>query len=56
MARLDRADDPEREGIAICIEQLSAIAEIPGISGATIMPGANLADIPEIVKAAGLAS
>jgi len=54
--RLDRADDPEREGIAICIEQLSAIAEIPGISGATIMPGANLADIPEIVKAAGLAS
>ena len=54
--RLDRADDPEREGIAICIEQLSALAEIPGISGATIMPGANLADIPEIVKAAGLAS
>ncbi len=54
--RLDRADDPEREGIAICIEQLSALAEIPGISGTTIMPGANLADIPEIVKAAGLAS
>ena len=54
--RLDRADDPEREGITICIEQLSALAEIPGISGATIMPGSNLADIPEIVKAAGLAS
>jgi len=54
--RLDRANDPEREGIMICIEQLSALAEIPGISGATIMPGANLADIPEIVKAAGLAS
>ena len=54
--RLDRADDPEREGITICIEQLSAIAEVPGISGATIMPGTNLADIPEIVKAAGLAS
>ena len=54
--RLDRADDPEREGIIICIEQLSALAEIPGISGATIMPGSNLADIPEIVKAAGLAS
>jgi methylenetetrahydrofolate reductase (NADPH) len=54
--RLDGADDPEREGIAICIEQLSALAEIPGISGATIMPGSNLADIPDIVKAAGLAS
>jgi len=54
--RLDRADDPEREGIAICIEQLGAIAEVPGISGATIMPGSNLADIPGIVKAAGLAS
>ena len=54
--RLDRADDPEREGITICIEQLSALAEIPGISGATIMPGTNHADIPEIVKAAGLAS
>lgn len=54
--RLDRADDPEREGITICIEQLSALAEIPGISGATIMPGTNLADIPDIVKAARLAS
>ena len=54
--RLGRADDPEREGITICIEQLSALAEIPGISGATIMPGSNLAAIPEIVEAAGLAS
>ncbi len=56
VSRLDRSDDPEREGIAICVEQLLALAEIPGISGATIMPGTKLANVPEIVKAAGLAS
>lgn len=52
--RLDRANDPVREGIDICIEHLQALADIPGISGATIMPGANLKAIPEVVKAAKL--
>jgi methylenetetrahydrofolate reductase (NADPH) len=55
VARLDQAKDPDREGLDICIEHLQALADIPGISGATIMPGPKLADIPEIVKAAGLA-
>jgi methylenetetrahydrofolate reductase (NADPH) len=52
--RLDRAKDPDREGLDICIEHLLALADIPGISGATIMPGAKLQAIPEVVEAAGL--
>jgi methylenetetrahydrofolate reductase (NADPH) len=52
--RLDRAKDPDREGLDICIEQLQALAAIPGISGATIMPGAKLQEIPEVVRAARL--
>lgn len=52
--RLQRASDPKQEGINICSEHLQELAEIPGISGATIMPGGNLAAIPAVIQAANL--
>ncbi len=52
--RLEQADDPEQEGIRICTEFLQEVAEIPGISGATITPGGNLAAIPAAIQAANL--
>lgn len=54
--RLQRAGDPEQEGINICSEHLQELAEIPGISGATIMPGGNLVAIPAAIQAANLNS
>lgn len=54
VGRLEQADDPEREGIRICAEHLQELAEIPGISGATVMPGGNLAAIPETIESARL--
>jgi len=54
--RLQRADDPEQEGINICSEHLQQLAEIPGISGAAIMPGGNLSAIPAAIQAANLNS
>jgi len=50
--RLDNAIDPRREGLDICTEQLSELAQIPGISGANIMATTELAAIPEAIKAA----
>jgi len=50
--RLDNAIDPRREGLAICAEQLSELALIPGVSGANIMATTDLAAIPEAIKAA----
>ncbi len=52
--RLERADDPKREGIAICAEQLTQMAAIPGISGANIVASTDLAMIPEAILAAKL--
>ena len=54
--RLQRASNPEQEGINICSEHLQELADIPGISGATIMPGGNLVAIPEAIQAANLNS
>ena len=52
--RLEAADDSRQEGIAICAEQLSALATIPGIAGAHIMASTDLSLIPEAVQAADL--
>jgi methylenetetrahydrofolate reductase (NADPH) len=56
VTRLEQADDAEQEGLRICTELLRELADIPGISGATIMPGGNLAAIPAVVEAAHLDS
>jgi len=52
--RLEQASDPRQEGINICTENLQAMLDIPGISGANIMAARDLATIPETIDAAGL--
>ena len=54
VARLDNADDPREEGMQICVETLQAMADIPGIAGASIMASRDLTTIPEIIRRAGL--
>jgi len=49
VARLERAADPRREGVAICVELLRELAEIPGIAGAHLMAPQNPAAIPEVI-------
>ncbi len=52
--RLENAASPRDEGLAICIEQLTQLATIPGVSGANIMATTDLALIPEAIAAADL--
>ena len=52
--RLERADDPQREGRNICIELLQQLAEIPGVAGAHIMAPQNPSAIPEVIAASGV--
>jgi methylenetetrahydrofolate reductase (NADPH) len=52
--RLERAKDPREEGLAICAEQLTQLATIPGVSGANIIATTDLAMIPEVIAAADL--
>ncbi len=49
--RLERAADPRREGVAICVELLRELADIPGIAGAHLMAPQNPAAIPEVIAA-----
>jgi methylenetetrahydrofolate reductase (NADH) len=53
--RLERAAEPQREGIRICAELLRELATIPGIAGAHLMAPQNPAAIPEALAAAGFA-
>ena len=53
--RLERAAEPQREGIRICAELLRELATIPGVAGAHLMAPQNPAAIPEALAAAGLA-
>ena len=52
--RLENANDPRAEGLAICTEHLSQLAAIPGVSGANIIASTDLAMIPEVIDAAHL--
>jgi methylenetetrahydrofolate reductase (NADPH) len=52
--RLEKADDPRAEGLAICAEQLTQLAAIPGVSGANIIAATELAAIPAVIAAADL--
>ena len=54
IARLEDANDPREEGLKICVETLQAMAQIPGIAGASIMASRDLTTIPEVVSRAGL--
>ena len=50
--RLEKASDPAREGIAICVELIAELATIPGVAGVHIMAPGNDAAIPEVIAAA----
>jgi methylenetetrahydrofolate reductase (NADPH) len=52
--RIEAADDQPAEGIAIAAEQLREIADIPGISGVSLMTAGDPALIPAAVLASGL--
>jgi methylenetetrahydrofolate reductase (NADPH) len=48
--RLEKAAEPAREGIAICVELIEELATIPGVAGVHIMAPGNDAAIPEVIK------
>ncbi len=50
--RLEKAAEPAREGIAICVELIEELSTIPGIAGVHIMAPGNDAAIPEVIKLA----
>jgi methylenetetrahydrofolate reductase (NADPH) len=52
IARMEKAADPTREGIAICIELIEELATIPGVAGVHIMAPGNDAAIPDVINAA----
>ena len=52
--RLEKAADPEQEGIRICAELMREIREIPGISGVHLMTTGNPETIPAAIELSGL--
>ena len=52
--RLERASDPESEGIDVCAALLKEAATIPGVSGANLLTLGNLEAIPAAIEASGL--
>ncbi len=54
--RLQRARDPEQEGIRICAELLREMTRIPGVSGANLLSLGKLESIPAAIEASGVRS
>lgn len=52
--RMEKARDPEREGIEICAELLRQLQEIPGITGAHLMTPGEPETITAAIEASGL--
>ena len=52
IARLEKAAEPAREGIAICVELIQELSTIPGVAGVHIMAPGNDAAIPEVIRLA----
>jgi len=50
ISRMEKASDPAREGIAICVELIEELAAIPGVAGVHIMAPGNDAAIPDVIK------
>jgi methylenetetrahydrofolate reductase (NADPH) len=50
--RLEKAAEPAREGIAICVELIEELSTIPGVAGVHIMAPGNDAAIPDVIKLA----
>ena len=54
--RLEDANYPEQEGIAICAEMIQEISDIAGVSGVNLMTTGDPEAIPAAIKASGLRS
>ena len=52
IVRMEKASDPVREGIRICVDLIAELATIPGIAGVHIMAPGNDAAIPEVIAEA----
>jgi methylenetetrahydrofolate reductase (NADPH) len=52
--RLEKASDPNQEGIKMCAEQLKELSNIPGISGAHIIAANSVLNIPDAVALSGI--
>jgi methylenetetrahydrofolate reductase (NADPH) len=52
IARLEKAADPAREGLRICVELIEELSTIHGVAGVHIMAPGNDTAIPEAIAAA----
>ena len=52
--RMESAADPKEEGVAMCVETIRRLREIPGVSGVHIMPVMWESITPRLVEEAGL--
>jgi methylenetetrahydrofolate reductase (NADPH) len=52
IARLEKAADPAREGMRICVELIEELSTIPGIAGVHVMAPGNNGAIAEVIAAA----
>lgn len=52
--RLEKAKDPERDGIEICAELMREIVQIPGVTGINLMTMGNPESIRDAIKISGL--
>jgi methylenetetrahydrofolate reductase (NADPH) len=51
IARMEKASDPAREGVSICVELIEELSTIPGVAGVHIMAPGNDAAIPGVIAA-----
>jgi methylenetetrahydrofolate reductase (NADPH) len=49
---MEKAADPAREGIRICVDLIRELAAVPGVAGVHIMAPGNDAAIPEVIAEA----
>ncbi len=49
--RMEKAADPAREGVRICVDLIAELTTIPGVAGVHIMAPGNDAAIPEVIAA-----
>jgi methylenetetrahydrofolate reductase (NADPH) len=49
--RMEKAADPQREGVRICVELIEELTTIPGVAGVHIMAPGNDVAIPEVIRA-----
>lgn len=53
--RLENAEDPQAEGIALCAETMRTLAALPGVSGIHLMSMGEPGDMAAAIDASGLA-